>query len=117
MVLAKYYLDITRAEQRRRLKERREDPLTQWKISPVDEAALAHWKDYSRARDEMLAQTDTAHAPWTLVHADDKQRARLNLIRDLLSRVPYRGARRKLARPDPEVVERCSPAALGRLAR
>jgi polyphosphate kinase len=116
LVIAKYYLDISRAEQRERLKERREDPLSQWKISPIDAAALKHWKDYSKARDEMLASTHTDVAPWSIVHANDKRHARLELIRDLLSRVDYRGARDELRVPDPRVVERYSPDSAKRLA-
>jgi polyphosphate kinase 2 len=106
--LLKYYLDITRAEQARRLRARRRDPLKQWKLSPVDEAAQRHWRDYSRARDRMLARTHTREAPWIVVRADDKHQARLNLIRDLLARVPAPDVRRKLARPDPRVVREFS---------
>ena len=102
--LLKYYLDIGRDEQKRRLKERRSDPLTQWKTSPIDEQALAKWKAYSEARDEMLARTHSEHAPWTIVRADDKRAARLNVIRDTLSRLHYGGKDAKLARPDRDVV-------------
>lgn len=99
----KYYLDISRKEQARRLRERRRDPLKQWKISPVDEAAQRHWRDYSRARDSMLLRTHHADAPWILVRADDKHQTRLNVIRDILARIPSPDVRRKLARPDPRV--------------
>jgi polyphosphate kinase len=102
--LLKYYLDISRAEQARRLRERRRDPLKQWKLSPVDEAAQQHWKDYSRARDRMLERTHSREAPWMVVRADDKEQARLNVIRDILARVPAPDVSRKLARPDPRVV-------------
>jgi polyphosphate kinase 2 len=87
--LLKYYLDIEKDEQERRLKDRRMDPLKQWKLSPVDEVAAKHWKDYSRARDEMLVRSHSGMAPWTIVRADDKHAARLNLMRDLLSRLYY----------------------------
>lgn len=87
--LFKYYLDIDKDEQKRRLKARRQDPLKQWKISPIDDAALKHWGDYSDARDAMLQKTSTGLSPWTIVSANDKRAARLNLIRDLLSRVEY----------------------------
>ncbi len=117
VVLVKYYLDITRKEQRARLAARRKDPLSQWKISPIDAAALAHWKDYSKARDSMLSATHTPNAPWTIVHADDKRLARLNVIRDLLARVDYRAAHEKRRRADPRIVERFTPAAPSRLAR
>jgi polyphosphate kinase 2 len=102
--LFKYYLDIDKDEQRRRLEDRRKDPLKQWKLSPIDDAALKHWDDYSRARDEMLARTHTPGAPWTIVRANDKKRARLNLIRDLLTRCDYEGKRQKVVLPDPNVV-------------
>jgi polyphosphate kinase 2 len=84
--LFKYYLDISRDEQKRRLKARRSDPLKQWKLSPIDEAALDHWEDYSTARNIMLARTHTAEAPWTIVNANDKHAARLNMFRELLCR-------------------------------
>jgi polyphosphate kinase len=100
----KYYLDITRAEQARRLRARRRDPLKQWKISPVDEAAQRHWHDYSRARDSMLRYTHHRDAPWIVVRADDKHQARLNLIRDMLARIPSPQVNRRHARPDPRVV-------------
>lgn len=102
--LLKYYLDISRNEQKRRLQDRQHDPLKQWKISPVDEAAQRHWFDYSRARDTMLARTHHEDAPWIVVRADDKHQARLNVIRDILLRIPNPNTSGKLARPDPRVV-------------
>ena len=102
--LLKYYLDIGRDEQKKRLKERRTDPLTQWKTSPIDEKAIENWEAYGDARDEMLARTHSEHAPWTVVHADDKRAARLNVIRDALSRLHYGGKDKKLANPDRHVV-------------
>jgi len=104
--LFKYYLDIDKKEQKRRLHDRRVDPLAQWKLSPIDAAAQKHWRDYSKARNLMFAKTHSAHAPWTVVRADDKHEARLNIIRDLLSRTAYRGGNKKIARPDPAVVRR-----------
>jgi polyphosphate kinase 2 len=104
----KYYLDISRAEQARRLSERRHDPLKQWKISPVDEAAQKHWRDYSRARDAMLLDTHQPEAPWTVVRADDKWHTRLNVIRDMLARIPAPGVARRHARPDPRVAREFS---------
>jgi polyphosphate kinase len=106
--LLKYYLDISRAEQARRLRERRRDPLKQWKLSPVDEAAQRHWQDYSRARDRMLTRTHSRVAPWIVVRADDKHQARLNVIRDMLARVPAPDVERRLARPDARVVREFS---------
>jgi polyphosphate kinase 2 len=103
--LFKYYLDIHRDEQKRRLAARERDPLKQWKISPIDKVALKHWKAYSRARDTMLSRTHSAAAPWIVVRADDKKLARLNLIRDLLSRLDYDGkAKPKLLAPDRRIV-------------
>ena len=102
--LFKYYLDIDRTEQIRRLKERRHDPLSQWKTSPVDKVALKHWSDYSRARDEMLRRTHSEHAPWYIVRANDKHSARLNLVRHLLTQLHYKGKDRGLLAFDPEIV-------------
>jgi polyphosphate kinase 2 len=103
IAVLKYYLDISRVEQARRLKARRRDPLKQWKISPVDEAAQARWHAYSRARDHMLRRTHHADAPWVVVRADDKHQARLNVIRDILGRVPAARLKRKHAPPDPRI--------------
>ena len=100
----KYYLDINKAEQVRRLKDRKSDPLKQWKISPIDDMAIKNWKAYSRARNEMLERTHNPAAPWTLVHADDKHLARLNIIRDLLSRLHYDKKDEQLVQPDPHIV-------------
>jgi polyphosphate kinase 2 len=102
--LFKYYLDIARATQKERIEERRLDPLKQWKISPIDEAALDHWDDYSKARDKMLAGSHTEKAPWTVVRADDKHQARLNVIRDLLSRLTYKDKDAGLLKPDPSLL-------------
>jgi polyphosphate kinase 2 len=100
----KYYLDITKDEQQRRLKDRRRDPLKQWKISPIDSVALEHWDDYSAARDAMLERTHNEVTPWYVVKADDKKRARLNLIRHLLSRVDCPDKDEHAAKPDGDVV-------------
>ena len=89
IILIKYYLDIDRKEQKKRLADRHKDPLKQWKISPIDEKALSHWNDYTQARDTMLRLTSGATAPWTVVRADDKKTARLAIIHDLIGRVDY----------------------------
>jgi polyphosphate kinase 2 len=94
--LFKYYLDISRKEQAERLADRHKDPLKQWKISPIDAVALERYDDYSAARDEMLERTHNAQAPWTIARADVKKVTRLNLIRDLLSRLEYEGRRDEL---------------------
>ena len=87
--LFKYYLDISKGEQAERLQDRAKDPLTQWKISPIDQQAQKKWSAYSEARDEMLRRTHHPDAPWTVVRTDNKKHARLNLIRDLLGRLHY----------------------------
>ena len=102
--LFKYYLDISRDTQRQRLAERRADPLKRWKISPIDEKALELWDAYSGARDEMLARTHTHLAPWTIVRANSKRHARLNLIRNLLARLEYQGKSEEGLQADPEIV-------------
>jgi polyphosphate kinase 2 len=102
--ILKYYLDITKEEQRRRLKDRRRDPLKQWKVSPIDEVALEHWDAYSLARDEMLERTHNPITPWYVVRADAKKPARLNLIRHLLSKVECPDRDEHAARPDEDVV-------------
>ena len=102
--LFKYYLDISKAEQKKRLAERKTDPLARWKSNAMDDRALKYWKQYSAARDEMLARTHKPASPWTVVRADDKRLTRLNVIKDLLSRLRYDGKDRKLVRPDPQVV-------------
>ncbi|MCW5745085.1 MAG: polyphosphate kinase 2 [Alphaproteobacteria bacterium] len=87
--LLKYYIDISHDEQKRRLEDRRTNPLKQWKVSPIDAEAPKHWKNYSLARNQMLARTHNPVTPWTVVRGDDKRQARLNLIKDLLSRLHY----------------------------
>jgi polyphosphate kinase 2 (PPK2 family) len=88
--LIKYWLEVSDKEQERRFKARIEDPIRQWKLSPMDLPSRARWYDYSRARDMMLAATDSSHAPWYVLSSDDKKRARLNCIRHLLSLIPYK---------------------------
>ena len=117
--LLKYYLDVSKDEQTRRLAERKRDPLKQWKSSPIDAVAVKHWKAYSEARDSMLLRTHTAVAPWHIVRADDKRLARLNLMRDILSRLHYAGKKNKLVQPDPDVAFEFTPDCITarRLAR
>ncbi|MEJ2685593.1 MAG: polyphosphate kinase 2 [Gammaproteobacteria bacterium] len=102
--LFKYYLDISKDEQKRRLKARRNSPLKAWKVSSVDDVAIKHWDDYSLARNEMFARTHSPVAPWTVVRADDKRVARVQVIRDLLTRLDYKGKDEALVLPDPDVV-------------
>jgi polyphosphate kinase len=112
--LVKFYLDISKEEQKQRLAARRKDPLKQWKVSPIDEVAVKHWKAYSEARNDMFARTHSPIAPWTVVRADDKHAARLNLIRHLLALVDYKGKDKRLARPEPQIVFAYDPAYLER---
>lgn len=88
ILLLKYWLTTDQAQQEERLRERRDDPLKRWKLSPIDLAAREKYDDYTVAREAMLAATHTDHAPWTLVDFNDQRRGRLTLIRDLLTRVP-----------------------------
>ncbi len=104
LLLRKYYLDITKSEQKHRLAARHEDPLKQWKISPVDEAAQKNWKPYSKARDEMFERTSHEYGPWRIVNANDKKIARLEFLRDLLSSFDYRGKDEKICSPNREIV-------------
>ena len=90
IILIKYWLEVGQKEQQRRFEARLEDPLRQWKLSPMDLESFRRWYEYSRARDKMLEATDTKHAPWYLVRSDDKRRARLNCIAHLLSLIPYK---------------------------
>jgi polyphosphate kinase 2 len=92
--IIKYWLEVGNAEQKRRFEARINDPLRQWKLSPVDLPSRSRWYDYSQARDVMLEATDTKVAPWYILHSDDKRRARLNCISHLLSLVPYEKVRR-----------------------
>ncbi len=89
IILLKYWLDVSEEEQTRRLHAREDDGRKLWKLSPMDLKSYAHWYDYSRARDDMLAATDTSWAPWFVVDSNDKKRARLNVISHLLDRLPY----------------------------
>jgi polyphosphate kinase 2 (PPK2 family) len=88
ILLFKYWLCCDQARQEERFAERLQDPLKRWKLSPVDLEARLRYRDYTRAREAMLAATHTAHAPWTLVDFNDQKRGRLALLRDLLDRLP-----------------------------
>ncbi len=103
--IIKYYLDIDKAEQKHRLRARRDDKLKQWKISPIDQQAIQRFEDYSKARDAMLRLTDSEVAPWVVVRADDKKAARLAIIGDILGRVDHADAPDDLA-PDRAVIRR-----------
>jgi polyphosphate kinase 2 len=90
IILIKIWLEVGQEEQERRFHARIEDPLRQWKLSPMDVESYSRWSDYSRARDLMLQATDTKHTPWYIVRSDDKKRARLNCISHILSLIPYK---------------------------
>jgi polyphosphate kinase 2 len=90
ILLIKTWLEVGQDEQDRRFEARINDPLRQWKLSPMDLESYSRWYDYSRARDEMLDVTDTKDAPWFIVRSDDKKRARLNGIAHILSQIPYK---------------------------
>jgi polyphosphate kinase 2 len=88
--LIKFWFSVSRAEQRRRFKERETHPLKQWKLSPIDLASLDKWEDYTKAKEAMFFYTDTADSPWTVVKSDCKKRARLNAMRYILHKLPYK---------------------------
>jgi len=91
IIFFKYYLDISKEEQQKRLNDRKIDPLKQWKISPVDEKAQDYWEDYSKARNVMLEKTSFKLTPWFVVRADNKKEARINTIKHFLSKMEYEG--------------------------
>jgi polyphosphate kinase 2 len=110
IILLKYFLDVSQAEQRRRFEARITDPVKHWKLSPMDVEAVRRWWDYTRAYQARLEATDTPAAPWYVVPADDKRRARLNLISHMLRNIPYEKVRVDLpkvpkAAPRPKDVE------------
>ncbi len=90
IILIKYWFSVSDAEQERRFQDRMNRPTKRWKISPMDLESRKHWADYSRAKDEMFNHTDHKQAPWFVVNAEDKKAARLNVIRHLLSKIPYK---------------------------
>ncbi len=94
-ILIKLWLEVSNEEQKRRFEARVEDPLRQWKLSPMDLPSLEKWYEYSRARDMMLKKTDTRIAPWYIVRSDDKKAARLNTISHVLAQIPYKRIKQK----------------------
>ena len=98
IILIKIWLEVGPQEQERRFRARIDDPLRQWKLSPMDLESYGRWDDYSRARDLMLRATDSDAAPWYIVRSDDKRRGRLNCIAHILSMIPYRQVRRSKVR-------------------
>jgi polyphosphate kinase 2 len=107
--LIKFWFSVSREEQRRRFKERRVHPLKQWKLSPIDLASLDKWDDYTKAKEAMFFNTDTADAPWTVIKSDCKKRARLNALRYILHRLPYANKDHERIGPlDPLIVGRAN---------
>lgn len=106
ITLFKYWFSVSRTEQFRRFKSRQNDPLKQWKLSPVDMASLSLWPKYSKAKDAMIFHTDTKDAPWTVVRSDDKKRGRINCMRHFLSHLDYTGK-------EVEVVDMADPLIVG----
>lgn len=105
--LIKFWFSVSREEQRRRFEERRAHPLKQWKLSPVDLSSLDKWDAYTKAKEAMFFNTDTADAPWTVIKSDCKKRARLNAMRYILHRLPY-------AKKDPKAISPLDPLLVGR---
>lgn len=95
IILLKYWLEVSMEEQHRRMLGRINDPRKIWKLSPMDIKSYSRWYDYSRARDEMIMATDTSWAPWYVVDSNDKKKARLNIIKHILSEIPYKKTPRK----------------------
>lgn len=108
-IILKYYLDISKKVQEKRLKARATNPLKQWKISPIDQEALMHWKDYSKARDEMLLKTNYEKAPWFIVKANNKNKTHIALITHLLDRMKYHNKNEKLLSHNYELVNLATP--------
>ena len=106
--LYKYYLDISKEEQKRRLESRKNDPLKQWKLSPMDAKAQELWDDYSVARDEMFERSSFDFAPWRIVQANDKKTARTNIIKHFLSNMDYDGKKEKHLIYDKNIVFDCN---------
>jgi polyphosphate kinase 2 len=95
IIVIKIWLEVGQEEQQKRFEARIEDPLRQWKLSPMDLESFARWYDYSRARDMMLDATDTEECPWHVVRSDDKRRARLNIITHILNRIPHQAIKKE----------------------
>jgi polyphosphate kinase 2 len=104
ITILKYYLDISKKEQAERFDDRKTDPLKQWKLSPIDEIAQKKWDSYSKYRNKMLLTTNHHSAPWTVIRANNKKLAHINLIRDILNRMDYVDKKSKLLQLDNDIV-------------
>jgi polyphosphate kinase 2 (PPK2 family) len=107
IILIKFWLEVSDEEQKRRFEARITDPVRQWKLSPMDLPSRTKWYEYSRARDMMLEATDTKHAPWRILRSNDKKRARLNCIAQLLDLIPHK----KVPKEEIELPERSKKGA------
>jgi polyphosphate kinase 2 len=115
IMLVKYWFSVSRREQLRRFLRRQTDPVKQWKLSPVDLASLDKWDEYTQAKEVMFARTDLPDAPWTVVKSNDKRRARLETIRNILALIPYPEKDASVVgRPDPLIVGRRQETAAAR---
>lgn len=105
-MIFKYFLDVGKDEQKRRILRRKTDPLRMWKLSPIDDKSLGLWNEYTEAFEKMFARTHTHFCPWVVVNTNDKKRARLNVARDLLSKIDYedKDQTRVCLLPDPHIV-------------
>jgi polyphosphate kinase 2 len=103
--LIKFWFSVGRKEQLRRFNARKNDPLKQWKLSPMDLASLDRWDEYTKAKEDMFFYSNTHHAPWTVVKSNDKKRARLEAMRYILNQIPYEGKNEEIVgQPDPLIV-------------
>ena len=111
IILIKYWFSVSDKEQQKRFRRRLRDPVRRWKLSPTDLESITRWEDYSRAKDAMIAATDTEHAPWWTIDSDDKRAARLNVIHHLLSQIPWETTKpEKVTLPDrPDAVDYVRP--------
>ena len=109
LIIVKYYLDISKGEQEKRLEDRKKDPLKQWKISPIDKEAQKYWKEYSEARDEMLLKTNFPHSPWFIVNAEEKETAHIAVMGHLLRHLKYKGKDKGILKNDSELVYPATP--------
>jgi len=112
--LYKFWFSVTQEEQAARFNARQNDPLKQWKLSPIDRASLDKWEDYTEAKEAMFFYTDTADAPWTIIKSNDKKRARLNAMQHFLSSLPYEGKDSRIVRGADPLIVGSSAHVLGR---
>jgi len=111
-ILFKFWFSVRQEEQARRFKSRESDPLKQWKLSPIDIASRTKWDEYTEAREDMLAHTNTSKNPWTLIKSDDKRRARINCMRVFLRNLDYPDKNKAVVtEPDPLIVGQLKPVA------